>query len=194
MKRFRGFLASLWICFLLRHQNSIGKAERQEYDRVREGNRTTHHRFSPEQQVGPTMTTGDSIFYYAVKIFEWLNPAVYLVGLGVAAWAFRRCRKWGYLVIAIYFALVAFSLLAMPSIKRALGPNSSAETEQKINAAIQEAIHKVLVEEGLSHRPPESLNMNIPLSPILLVTGLWLVARRETHRSSTQMEPPSTVP
>jgi arginine exporter protein ArgO len=62
------------------------------------------------------MNTGDWMFYYGTRAVEWLNPIVYLVGLGIAVWAFRHCHKWGYLVVAAYFALVVFSLLAMPSI------------------------------------------------------------------------------
>jgi hypothetical protein len=132
------------------------------------------------------MTASDSLFYYGSKAVEWLNPAVYFVGLGIAAWAFLRCRKCGYLVLAIYFALAAFELLAMPSIDRAIRahrpPDVSEQIQQKIDAAVREATHKVLAEEG----HPEGISgkrlVNFPFGQILLVAGLWLVARRETRR------------
>jgi|ERR1035441_3277016 hypothetical protein len=144
------------------------------------------------------MTTGDSIFYYAFKAVEWLNPVVYLIGLCVAVWAFRRCRKWGYLVVATYFVFALFSLLAMPSINRAIRahrpPDYSAQTQQKIDAAVQEAVHKVLVEEGRPEGIPQRRTVGIPFGQILLVLGLWLVARRETHRPNTALEPTPTAP
>ncbi len=135
------------------------------------------------------MTIGDSIFYYSGKIVEWLNPIVYFVGLCISVWAFRRCRKWGYLVVASYFALAVFWLVAWPPIDRAVRahrpPDISAQTQQKIDAAVREAIHKVLVEEGHPEGIPGRLNVRIPLGPILLVVGLWLVARREAHRPNS---------
>jgi hypothetical protein len=82
------------------------------------------------------ITGGDWIFY-AVGATKWLNTAVFLVGLGIAVWAFLRCHKWGYLLMAFYFALVLFSLLVMPSINRAIAahrpPDISEETQKKID-------------------------------------------------------------
>jgi hypothetical protein len=116
----------------------------------------------------------------------WLTPIVYILGLGIAFWAFFRCRKRGYLVVAAYFALVVFSLLGMPSIDRSMHahrpPDISEQTQQKIDVAVQEAIHKVLVEEGHPEGIPQNRTVRFPFGPILLVAGLWLVARRETHR------------
>src|SRR5690349_9804135 len=109
------------------------------------------------------MTTGDWIFSYAVKAIEWLNPIIYFVGLCIAAWAFLRCRKCGYLVIAAYFALAVFSLVVWPPIGHAIRahrpPDISAQTQQKIDAAVQEAVHKVLVEEGHPEGIPQRRNV-----------------------------------
>jgi hypothetical protein len=117
---------------------------------------------------------------------EWLTPTVYILGFGIALWAFLRCRKCGYLVVAAYFALVVFSLLVMPSINRAIRahrpPDISEQTQQKIDTAVQEAIHKVLVEEGHPEGIPQKRTVRFPFGPILLVAGLWLVARSETRR------------
>lgn len=121
--------------------------------------------------------------YYLIKAIEWLEPTVYLVGLWIAVWAFLRCRKSGYLVLAVYFALVVFSLTAWPPIYRAIlthhPPDISAQTEQKIDAAVQDAIDKVLVEEGHPEGIPRTRRTVFPLGPILLVVGFWLVARGE---------------
>ena len=129
------------------------------------------------------MNTGDWIFYYATQAGEWLNPVVYLAGLGVAIWAFRRCRKPGYLVVAVYFALSVFTLLMMPSIDRAIRahrpPDYSAQTQQKINVAVQDAINKVLAEEGRPDGVPGKRNVHFSFGPIILVAGLWLLAKRE---------------
>jgi hypothetical protein len=126
------------------------------------------------------MTTGDTIYYYATQAIEWLNPMVYLFGLGIALWAFRRRRKWGYLLVAVYFALAVFSLLAMPSINRAVPapevPADDAQTRQKIAAAVQ----KVLLEEGRPEGIPRMRTIHFPVGPIILVAGLWLVAKHDT--------------
>jgi hypothetical protein len=127
------------------------------------------------------MATGNMIYDHAAQAIEWLNPMVYLFGLGIASWAFCRCRKWGYLLVAIYFALAVFSLLAMPSINRAIraheAPDYDAQTRQKIAAAVQ----KVLVEEGRPESIPHgNIIIHFPFGPILLVAGLWLVVKRDT--------------
>jgi hypothetical protein len=129
------------------------------------------------------------MLYYLLKFFEWLTPAAYLIGLAVAIWAFQRCRKNGYLVVALYFALAVFEVMAMPSINRAIqahrSPSISQQTEEKIAAATQEAIHKVLAEEGLSYRPVTRYD-SITLGPIVLVAGVWLLARKDAFRPNTE--------
>ena len=120
--------------------------------------------------------------YYLCRAIEWLNPVIHLVGLGIAAWAFFRCRKRGYVLVAIYFALASWTLLGMPSLNRMIAgrraPDVSEQTRQKMNQAVREATERVLAEAG---NPPIAAQWRIdfPLGPILLVTGLWLVARRE---------------
>jgi hypothetical protein len=135
------------------------------------------------------MTINDSIICYSTRVIDWLNPAVYILGLCIAVWAFIRCRKRGYLVVAFYFALVVFQLFTWPAMSRAIrahrAPDISSQTQEKINAAIQNAIHKILVEEGHPEGIPMPHTVICPFGPILLVVGLWLVARRETHLTNT---------
>ena len=88
----------------------------------------------------------------------------------------RRC---------ILFALSVFSLLAMPSINRAIHanrpPDISTQTQQKIDAAVKEAVDQVLMQEG---HPVVAAKQTIrfPFGPMVLVFGLWLVSRREPHQ------------
>jgi hypothetical protein len=129
------------------------------------------------------------VFQFLMGAAGWLNTVVYLVGLAIAVWAFLRCRKCGYLVIAAYFALA----LLVPSINRLRAPrlpppDSSEQTQQKIAAAVQEAIHKVLVEEGHPEGITGTHNIRISFSSILLVVGLWLVARHEPPRPKISLQ------
>ena len=144
------------------------------------------------------MTTRDWILYYTTQAIDWLTPIVYLSGLAIGLWAFRRCRKWGYLVVAAYFALCAFSLLAMPSINRAIGahqaPNYDAETQQKMDAAIEQGVNKVLADTGHPHGIPAQRNVVFPFGPMLLVVGLWFLARSEIQRPNTAPAPSGTAP
>lgn len=126
------------------------------------------------------------MFYYFVKAIEWLNPAIYLIGLSIAVWAFLRSRKCGYLMIAAYFALAVFWLVAWPPIDRTIrahqAPDISAQTRQKIDAAVEEATQKVLVEAGHPEGIPYRRTLHFPFGPTLLVVGLGLVARKEPQQ------------
>lgn len=116
---------------------------------------------------------------------QWLGLVVYLVGLGVAIWAFRRSLKCGYLVIAIYFAVAALWLVFAVPVWRAIhandAPGISQQTQQKIDAAEKNAANKVLAEAG--HPPIYTVTkrVNLPVGPVALVVGVWLLARRETQ-------------
>jgi hypothetical protein len=129
------------------------------------------------------MNTGDWIFYYTIRAVEWLNPIVCFIGLVISIWAFRRCRKCGYFIIAIYFAFSVFTLVALPAINRAIRahrpPDYSAQTQQKIDAAVKDAVQKVLAEDGYSHGVPQKRTIHFPFGSIILVVGLWLLAKRE---------------
>ena len=128
------------------------------------------------------------VFYH-----EWLNPIVLLVGLGIAIWAFLRCRKWAYLLFAVYFALAVL----LPPLNRAYGkyqaPHYSQQTQQEIRVAVDQAVKKVIAENG--YRPqPVIYAIYFPFGPLFVVIGLWLVARQERHRPNTSLEPTPTAP
>ena len=128
-------------------------------------------------------TFGEKMLRYMFTAIQWLNPLVHFVGFGIVIWAFRRCRKKGYLVVAAYFILVLFSLLVMPRINRAIAVRRHQDLDEQIQKEIEtevnEAVDRVLEKHGRSHAGPLRLNIMFPFGPILLVTGLWLIARRE---------------
>ena len=125
------------------------------------------------------------IMHYLFKAIDWLNPLVNIVGLLVSIWAFQKCRKNGYLVVAIYFVLAMFALFAMPIINRRIAanraPKISEETQERLFQEVDEVYRRIYEEEGIT--PMTSMaatrRVNFPLGPIILVAGLWLVAKNE---------------
>ena len=89
---------------------------------------------------------------FSMGALQWLEVVVYLIGLGIAVWAFRRSRKCGYLVFAVYFAVVALWLVFAVPVWRVMHandpPNVSEQTRQKMYAAERDADKKVLAEAG----------------------------------------------
>jgi len=131
--------------------------------------------------------------HYILQALDWLEPLIFALGAVLGFWAFRRCRKIGYFVVAIYFCLAVFSLLVLPRIKAELyarrTPTRSEETQRKINAAISEAMERVIKEEGESFQPePMERSIRFPLGPLVLVLGVWLLARREPRRADNVLK------
>ena len=128
--------------------------------------------------------------HYILQAVDWLEPLTYAVGAVTGFWAFRRCRKSGYLVVAIYFCLAVFSLLALPRIKAELRarqtPKQSEEAQRKIDAAVSEAIDRVMREQG-SQPVAVERSIRFPFGPLLLVLGVWLLARREPRVQRSDM-------
>jgi len=119
---------------------------------------------------------GDWTFYLAMEAAKWLNTVVHVLGLCIAAWAFRRCRKRAYLVVGAYFALVLFAWHVWPPISHTIYvKHTPIEIQQKDEEQARE-----------KHPAPASYRINIQIAPMVLVCGLWLLARREPeyHRSN----------
>ena len=135
------------------------------------------------------MTAADWTFYCATQFFNWLGPALHIVGSCVAVWAFQKSRKSGYLLMAVYFGLVIFIPLVVPHINRAIRAHheadSSEQQRQKLDQAFNEAVRKVTGDENW-HPHPYSISWHLNLDTVLLVTGLWLLARREPSNTSAQ--------
>ena len=124
-------------------------------------------------------------FYYVTSALGWLEPITILLGLGVSVWAFRRCRKKGYLVVGAYFALWFFTSTVLPPINRQIRekafhgrytPETQAEMSE-LYEALDTTQQKL---DALKGSAPHTETININLGTILLVLGLWLIARRET--------------
>ena len=129
---------------------------------------------------------------YILQALDWLEPLTFALGAVVGFWGFRRCRKIGYLIVAVYFCLGLFSLLAMPRINAELRarrtPTQSDETQRKIDAAMSEAMERVMREEGESFQPPPmERSIRFPFGPLVLVLGVWLLARREPRVPRSDM-------
>jgi len=130
--------------------------------------------------------------YYMFEAVSWLNPIVHALGLGIAVWAFLRCRNRGYVWVAVYYAFAVVTLLAAPQINRAIhalqSPKVSQQTRQKIDEAIMQTVDRVLEEEGYP-LVADTEQVNFPFGPILLVTGLWLIAKREPRKEAEPVGP-----
>jgi hypothetical protein len=133
-----------------------------------------------------SMTIGDWTFYYATEAAKWLNTVVYLVGLGIALWAFLRCRRRGYFVVALFFALVLFAWHVWPPISHAIYVHRTPIEVQQTDE----------VQARERHSTPAPYRIDIQIAPMVLVFGLWLLARREPeyHQPNTALEPTATAP
>ncbi len=129
-------------------------------------------------------------FYYFMKAVEWLNPLVYLIGFGISVWAYNISRKSGYAIIAGYCLLAVFSLTVGPTIQ-----NWVYERMQSRDGITQEAREgftreSLVLEEKYfpSHLPRRArVIINFPLGPIILVLGLWTLAKCEARQSAERM-------
>lgn len=141
------------------------------------------------------MTASDWAFYILTRILEWMNPIVHAIGFVVCVWAYRACRKRGYLLVAIYFFLAVGTLIFSPIINRALADRSPSEFELSPNE--QKQYEEELMELHDKYFPSgraSRLDLEFPIGPILLVFGLWLLARRDSKRITEPSDPPNDGP
>jgi hypothetical protein len=106
--------------------------------------------------------------YALLTLDPYLNAFILLIGL----------------VIAGYFVYVLFSVYALPSIERAIRDQHpsdiSEQTRQKLQAAIQQDTDRILAEAGHPSHPVVHRTIHLPFGTIILATGLWFLAKRET--------------
>lgn len=119
--------------------------------------------------------------HYIIQAINWLEPIIEMLGLCIAVWAFLRCRKRAYLIIALYFVLMLFMAPISRMIRNHRGPTVSEQTREKISEAVKEATDRVLVEQGYP-KIVQKENIRIPFGSILLVLGVWLLAKNETNK------------
>ena len=115
---------------------------------------------------------------YLLQAADYFELLVYLTGACVGFWAFRRSRKCGYLLVASYFCVAACWPWVRAEINRRRSVSVPVARQQKIDAAVQEAYERVMREEGMQP-VPASRDVRLPLGPLLLGSGVWLLARKE---------------
>jgi len=134
------------------------------------------------------MIIGDLIYY-----LKWWDTAVFLTGLAVAVWAFRRCRKRAWLVVGAYFALALFAWHVWPPIRNAIyACPIPPPTEQVDNAAKQKTLSQAFAEAKNLPPPVAIYRISVQVGPVVLVWGLWLLARREPEHHRPDKLPPPT--
>jgi len=109
---------------------------------------------------------------------------IYILGLVVSVRAFLRCRKRGYLLIGAWFAFAVFQMTVLPVImhqrERLTTPVERAEDKNElVDVASENEVRNTML---------YYLVMSVVngLSLLLLVSGLWLIARREDPLAKTQ--------
>ncbi len=126
------------------------------------------------------MTVLDWLWFLLLRIIELLNPMIYAVGFIVALLAYRWGRKKGYIVIAVFFALAVYSHTLAPQVNRFL--SRSLWPPEPTDDAQSEAFNQELEQLLAQYDPPSTRtihSVSFPLGPIILVSGLWSVAKWE---------------
>lgn len=119
---------------------------------------------------------------------------VMLAGVCVAVWGFSRSDKSGYILVAIFFVLMlALFLYTGPFVSEPADP----ELQAKINQAITEVMQAEKAgSEGTIHAARISTRLSvIPtllsfIASVILVVGLWLLARADAKGDTEKAAPP----
>jgi hypothetical protein len=111
---------------------------------------------------------------------------VHLIGLLISAWAYRRSRKAGYLLVAAYFFLAVCSLTVVPAINREIVRRWRSQSELSPEAREQYRRESMALAQKYypSGSPPATIDIDFPLGPITLVAGIWVLAKREASTSA----------
>jgi hypothetical protein len=141
------------------------------------------------------MTFPDSAFDVA-RVMRWLNPLVYVVGVAVGSWAYWLSRKLGYLLVTAYFVLVLFAVFLGPAVNRMIDARWDAQQKARLSPQAQEQFVKEYASLLQKYYPPgqetpATINVKIPFGPIILVSGLWMLAERESRRIAEKNGPPT---
>lgn len=131
------------------------------------------------------MTVPDWFGYKALKAILWLNPLTHVVGLAISVWAWRATRKTGYIVVGLYFVLALLGK-SFPAVLRVVSgpPRAQALTAQQEQEYTREmaALDRRYFPSG----HPVAQRVVFPLGPIVLVAGLWILAKRDTQLQAQQ--------
>ncbi len=113
-------------------------------------------------------------------ILDWMTPIVNGIGVGVATWAYRMTRKNGYLLIAVYFSLALIVAVTAPYLRARSAKYSplSEDVQQRLYEATEEILGEAV------HTAILPVTYYFPLGNIILVTGLFLLARNEKKKNA----------
>ena len=140
------------------------------------------------------MITENSFLTTLVLASEWLRQICLFVGLVISMWAFLRCWKRGYLLVGVYFALCVFLHPVLNKHFPRQHEFVAASTELRTQLAELEEKKYELISIARANGEYNTINNNPVgifyayfswLYPMLLVLGLWLIARRETPQERT---------
>jgi hypothetical protein len=138
-----------------------------------------------------------SIVYHIMKL---LNPAIHAAGVVVCIWAFMKCRKGGYLLVGSYYFLVVCNLILAPSINQAIQEYQhrrkperalSKEAQQQYGQELA-ALHAKYFPE--SPGPGIESRISYPIGPIILLLGVWFLARHESKSVTSPGTDPNSRP
>lgn len=122
---------------------------------------------------------------------------VQLFGLGLCAWAYLRCRKSGYLILGAYFFVTAGWLVFGPAINHAIREYSHRRSPEVLSPEAQKQYMAEIAALNEKYYPTGRVaqsHVSFPLGPIVLVAGLWVIARREPKKITEQDAAPNSRP
>jgi hypothetical protein len=124
------------------------------------------------------------VIFYLINQIQWLNPVICLIGLVVCICAYKNCRKCGYLILAIYFLLVSINLIFGQAIHGILAEHSRNKTPLSSEAEkqYQQEITALNQKYFSSGRGIIYYKVNFPLYSIILVAGVWSLAKRDSKK------------
>ena len=132
------------------------------------------------------MTPHYSAFDACTRVVHWLNPLVYIVGVAVGAWAYWISRKLGYFLVATYFLLALCTGFIVPAFNRMMATRWDTQQQSELSPQAHEQFeneYSALLQKYYppGHSTPATINIIFPFGPIILVSGLWLLASRESR-------------
>jgi hypothetical protein len=139
------------------------------------------------------MTIPDWFGYKALKAILWLNPLAHVVGLAISIWAWRVTRKTGYIVVGLYFVLALLGK-TFPGVLRVVSGSTKAPA---LTAAQTQEYTREMTAVDKRYYPaghPVAQTVVFPLGPIVLVAGLWILAKRDTQQQTQQTASAARTP
>ncbi|HUI07330.1 MAG TPA: hypothetical protein VL486_10040 [Verrucomicrobiae bacterium] len=124
------------------------------------------------------MQIPDWLGYKALRVFLLLNPLIYVAGLAISIWAWRATRKTGYIIVALYFVLAVLGKSFLPFLRvTSDSPRTVALTPQQ-----QQEYTREMTATDKRYFPaghPVTRTVVFPLGSLVLVAGLWVLAKRD---------------